>query len=31
MNHKKIFVLIGMFLFFALGAATMMVFLKKLN
>ncbi|HDD35503.1 MAG TPA: hypothetical protein ENF30_01745 [Candidatus Desulfofervidus auxilii] len=29
MNHKKIFVLIGMFLFFALGAATMMVFLKN--
>jgi len=29
MNHKKIFVVIGMFLFFALGAATMMVFLNN--
>jgi len=29
MNHKKIFVVIGMFLFFALGAATMVVFLKN--
>jgi len=29
MKHKKIFVLIGMILFFALGAATMMVFLKN--